>query len=326
MRREAGCAGLGFFCTLLGFVLEPAAAQGLPEYHPNNPVVESRSGIYFQPFLEPRAAWRLAVGLDYASMAELAFGFSSDTSFLLDAESYRFSLDIAKDLGPSDFLLAKVSVGGVYAGGLDGFLNWYHDLLGISFPEREGRPENEFDYHYRYPDGTRVEYSSSNFHLNDLRIGAGHRFGPGIQSVLSVTLPTSTAADGYGRGVVSASLLTTVRAQITARLTYEGELGLGYTPRHGPLKQIQNQSFIALTSGLRYRFWGKQSLYANLYWASPQYDDVAEATALEREELDLDFGWIYRTSGGRDWRIGLTEDLYPSGPGIDLVMRVGTSW
>ena len=68
MRREAGFAGLGVFLTLLGFVLEPAAAQGLPEYHPNNPVVESRSGIYFQPFVEPRAGWRLAVGLDYASM------------------------------------------------------------------------------------------------------------------------------------------------------------------------------------------------------------------------------------------------------------------
>src|SRR4026208_740173 len=55
VRREAGCAGLGLFLTLLGFVLEPAAAQGLPEYHPNNPVVESRSGIYFQPFVEPKA-------------------------------------------------------------------------------------------------------------------------------------------------------------------------------------------------------------------------------------------------------------------------------
>jgi uncharacterized protein DUF3187 len=325
MRREAGYAGLGLLFALLGSSLEPAAAQGLPEYHPNNPVVESRSGIYFQPFVEPHAGWRVSAALDYASMTELAFGFSTDTSFLLDAESYRFSVGVAKDLGPYDFLLADVSIGGAYAGGLDGFLNWYHDLLGVSFPEREGRPENEFAYHYTYPDGTRIDYAASNFHLNDIRIGAGHRFSRKVQSVLSVTLPTSTAADGYGRGVVSASLLTTVRAPITSRLTYEGELGLGYTPTHGPLKQIQDQSFIALTSGLRYRFWGKSSLYANFYWTSPQYDD-AEATALEREELDLDFGWIYRTSGGRDWRIGLTEDLYPSGPGIDLIMRVGTSW
>ena len=67
------------------------------------PTIRSLSpapGIYFQPFVEPRAGWRLAVGLDYASMTELAFGFSTDTSFLLDAESYRFSVGIAKDLGP----------------------------------------------------------------------------------------------------------------------------------------------------------------------------------------------------------------------------------
>ena len=100
---------------------------------------------------------------------------------------------------------------------------------------------------------------------------------------------------------------------------------MGYTPGHGPLKQIQNQSFIALTSGLRFRFWGKQSLYANLYWASPQYDD-AEATALSgRNSTWISAGSTARRVGG----IGgssLTEDLYPSGPGIDLIMRVGTSW
>ena len=193
---------------------ERAAAQGLPEFHPSNPVVESRSGIYFQPLLEPRAGLRVAVSLDYASMAELNFGFSeSDTSFLLDAESYRLSLGLAKDLGRYDFLLMDLSIGGVYAGGLDGFLDWYHGIFGIDFPERDERPKNKFDYFYRYRDGTRVEYSSSNIHLNDIRIGGGHRFSPQVQSVLSFTLPTSTA-DGYGRGVVSASLLTTVRAPV----------------------------------------------------------------------------------------------------------------
>jgi hypothetical protein len=327
MKREAG-PGLPLLASslLVAGWTPILTAQGLPEFHPINPVVESRSGLYFQPLVAPDSGWRVALSLDYASMAELNFRSShADTSFLLDAEGYRLSLGVSRDLGRYDFLLADISVGGVYAGGLDGFLDWYHGILGISFPERDTRPHNKFDYFYQYSDGTRRTFSSSNFHLNDIRIGAGHRFSPSAQSVLSLTLPTSTEPEGYGRGTVSVSLLTTARASVTPRLTYEGEVGLGFTPRHGPLKPLQNQTFLALSSGLRYRFTGRQSLYTNLYWASPEYDD-AGAVALEKSEFEIDFGWILRTKTGHEWRIGLTEDLYPSGPGIDLIMRVGTSW
>ena len=46
---------------------------------------------------------------------------------------------------------------------------------------------------------------------------------------------------------------------------------------------------------------------------------------LDRRELSLDFGWILATRAGREWRLGLTEDLEPGGPGVDLVFRLGMS-
>jgi hypothetical protein len=42
-------------------------------------------------------------------------------------------------------------------------------------------------------------------------------------------------------------------------------------------------------------------------------------------ELSLDFGWLLATAGGAEWRLGMTEDLDPSGPAIDLVFRLGAS-
>ena len=66
--------------------------------------------------------------------------------------------------------------------------------------------------------------------------------------------------------------------------------------------------------GSRWRFWGRQSLYANLFYHSPYYHDTT-LPALDRRDLSLDFGWILATRSGREWRIGLTEDLEPSGPG-----------
>jgi hypothetical protein len=71
--------------------------------------------------------------------------------------------------------------------------------------------------------------------------------------------------------------------------------------------------------------WGRQSLYANLFFHSPYYFDTT-LPGLDLRELSLDFGWILQTRNGGDWRIGLTEDLEPGGPGVDLVLRVGRTF
>jgi hypothetical protein len=85
---------------------------------------------------------------------------------------------------------------------------------------------------------------------------------------------------------------------------------------------LQRQFFLALTSGLRMAVWGRQSLFANLFYHSPYYHDTT-LPALDRRELSLDFGWLVQTRAGTEWRIGMTEDLEPGGPGVDLVFRFG---
>jgi hypothetical protein len=121
------------------------------------------------------------------------------------------------------------------------------------------------------------------------------------------------------------AVLNTVRAGLNQRVLYEGSLGIGLTARHGGLEANQREVFIAATSGLRARVWGRQSLYANLFYHSPYYYDTT-LPALDLRELSLDFGWILETRNGGDWRIGLTEDLEPGGPGVDLVLRIGRTF
>ena len=50
------------------------------------------------------------------------------------------------------FVSAEAFDGCSYAGFMDGFLHWYHGLFGISFPERDDRPRNLFDYEVLLPD------------------------------------------------------------------------------------------------------------------------------------------------------------------------------
>ena len=302
----------------------PAEAQGLPEFGPLNPVASSRSGLYFQPFREAEPGrWRPAVALDYASLIE--YNRLDQADYVLDSEVLRLSFAASRDLGRRTFLALSASVGGAYAGFLDGFLDWYHARLGFRMSERDERPQDQFLYSIVLPDGRTVNRTSTNLFLGDVRAGLGIRVNSNLQTVFSLTLPTSTGPEGYGRGVPSAAILNTLQTQLTRQLIYEGSLGLGVTPTHGRLADLQNTVMLAVSSGLRHRLWGNQSLYGNLFYHSPYYHDTT-LPALDRRELSLDFGWTLQTRGGGEWRVGLTEDLEPGGPGVDLVLRLGRTF
>ncbi len=303
---------------------DPGVAQGLPVFEPLNPVASSRSGLYFHPFRDPvPGLWTSAVALDYANLIE--YNRLDRGDYVLDSEVLRLSLGVARELGPRTFLELSARVHGAYAGFLDGFLDWYHGALGIRINEREERPQDSFLYSITLPDGRRLDRRRSDLFLGDVGLGVGFRHNRSLQSVLSLTLPTSTGPDGYGRGVPSLALLNTLRTSVNPRMVYEGSVGVGVTPAHGAMEGLQRTTFLAVSSGLRHRVWGTQFLYANLFYHSPYYHQTS-LPALDRRELSLDFGWILTTQGGGEWRMGLTEDLEPGGPGIDLVFRVGRTF
>jgi hypothetical protein len=305
--------------------LPRAVAQGLPEYAPLNPVARARSGLYFQPYREAAPGrLRLDVRLDYGNAIEYDRP-QARPGYLLDGEFLRFQLAAVRDLRPNLFVFGEASLEGAYGGFLDGFLNWYHDLFGFKEPERTARPNNAFGYEFSLANGATLKLSPSDLFLGDLRLGAGYRWVPGLQTALSVTLPTSTGPDGYGRGTVSVNAVSTARVSLAPRLTYEGSLGLGWTPTHGELTPYQKEVFVSGTSGLRLRFWGRQSLFANLFYHSPYYESTG-LPALDRRDLELDFGWLLATKSGREWRIAMTEDLEPSGPAVDIIFRLGASF
>jgi hypothetical protein len=311
------------FLALLFLLLLPecTSAQGLPAFRPLNPVGASRSGVSFEPFRPQRAGrWVADVGLEYGSTIE--YNVLSQATFLLDSELLRVRAAVSRDLSASTFVLAEAELLGAYAGIFDGLLEWYHDLLGIEIPERERRPRNDFLYAADLAGRGPLLREPGDFFLGDVRVGAGVRVHPWVQSMVALTLPTNTGPAGYGRGEVSASLLNTARLPLTPRLVFEGSLSGGYTPSHGPLAEWQREVFLGGSSGLRWRFWGRQSLYGNFFLHSPYYHDTA-LPSLDRRDLSFDFGWILAGNGGRELRVGMTEDLEPGGPAVDLVVRLG---
>ena len=295
---------------------------GLPDMLPLNPMAQSRTGLYFQPFLSPASGWKASVALDHGSAIEYNIGSAGE--YLLDAELTSFNLSLRRDLGSRYFVVAGASLGTASPGFMDPFLNWYHDLLGFKMPERDLRPNDRFAYQIALPGGRSIT-AGWGTRLNDIRFTGGRRHNRWLQTVLTTTLPTGGGGDRYARGTVSVSAITTVRTPLSGRLLYEGSIGVGFSPSHGTLADFQNETFVLLTSGLRYRILGRQSLYLNVLRHSPYYEGTGYA-ALDREDLSLSYGWILSTAGGTEWKIGMVEDLAPTGPAIDAIFQFGVTW
>ena len=243
-------------------------------------------------------------------------------------EFLRVEVAAARDLNERLFLLGSIAANGAYSGFLDGFLNWYHGLLGLKLPERTSRPNNVFAYQLALNNGVTLSRSPSDLFFGDLRLAAGYRPTPWYQtaSPSTLTLPTSTGPDGYGRGTRVAQRCSTRCMPALARASStRGALDSAGRRPTGELSPYQKKAFASGTSGLRFRFWGRQSLFATVFYHSPYYHRTL-LPALDRRELSLDFGWLLATRGGKEWRIGMTEDLEPSGPAIDITFRLGASF
>lgn len=304
-----------------------AAAQGLPAYAPINPVITSRSALLFQPYEAPAPSWRVTTQFDWSSIVEYHLAASPTVQrWDMDAEILRLDVTMVRDYGAGNFVLLGAGIASVQDGVLDGFFDWFHDFTGFPHGPRKLRPKNEFAYEGLLPGEDLRTWGKPALMLTDVKVGVGVRNTPTIQTLVYATLPTSTHPDGYGRGTVSANGIITARSALSARLNYEGSVGVGWTPRHGDLEAYQRTVFLSASSGLRLRFWGQQAMFFNAFWQSPNYRDTG-LPPLDRAELTGDMGFLLRP--GRtapELVLALTEDLLPSGPAIDAAFRIGLRW
>jgi hypothetical protein len=313
--------------SLIAALLTPVvvSAQDIPPYVPANPILESRSALYAQPFIpaSPGVRWRFVA--DYYNAVEVSQSPRLVRQYIFDAEVLQGDLWATRDVSRRVFVLADVPIRGGYNGFLDGFLIWYHNLLGLSVPARDQLPRNVFQWSFVLPDST-IDRPKPGTFIGDLRTGVGIRFGR-AQLVASVTLPTATISeDGWTRHVVGTSIALTGELLRTSRVVLDASASAGYTPTQGALAKYQHSTFASgLVSG-RWRFAGQQAVFSTVWiqssnWKNTGFDSV------DLPEISMDFGFLLHIK--QHWpelQLGMTQDLLPTGPAMDVGFTVGLRW
>lgn len=299
-------------------------AQDLPAYVPVNPVLASRSPLYFQPIATPAPTWRPAITIDYSNAIERTIE-PTRRQYLFDAELMQIDLWLTGDLSPSWFVVGNLALRSAHDGFLDAALNSYHDLIGLPVPARNSRPIDTYGWRFALPTGNHDIPRESLF-LGDLRVGVGHRIGK-IQLMATATLPTATNSHpAWSRNTIGTTLGASARVIDDNRVALELGTSLGWTPTHGELAAYQRSVFVAATAGLRWRVIGRQVLFASLLAQSANWRDTGFST-LESPDISMDFGGLLQLK--ENWprlQIGMTEDLLPRGPAIDAGFRLGLHW
>jgi hypothetical protein len=323
--RQAGSTAAGAAVVLGACLASPLVAQELPAFRSINPVIASRSALGFTPIVPRGSGWSFGIGIDHGNLIESQE--RPPERVVIDGELTRLDLSVSRELGRRWFVATRVPIEAADGGFLDGFVDWWHGLFGFDELVREERPTGVYEYSLGLPDSSLVVRDAGEPGLGDVRLMAGFRHTPGWQTALTVALPTSTRPAGYRLGTVAVAATSTFRSRLKwDRLTYEGSLGLGYTPAEGDLAGRQKTWFAQASSGLRWRALGQQSVYANLYYHTGAYHDT-ELSMLSASDLSLDFGFLLKPGArGPEILAGLTEDLYVFGPAVDLVFRLGLRW
>ena len=305
-----------------------ASAQDIPPYVPANPLLASRSALYAQPFVSPHVGWQTRFVADYYNAVEVsqAGAVPSLRQTIFDAEVLQGDLCLTRDITPKIFVITNLPIRGGYDGFLDEFLNWYHKVFHLSVPAREQLPTNVFKWSFVLPDST-VNRTKPGTFLGDVRAGVGFRLGERAQVVATVTLPTASLDDdGWTRHVIGTSVALTDQLVHTSRVALDVSGSAGFTPTHGALAKYQRSAFASGMMSGRWKFAGQQSAFGTLWSQSSNWKDTGFA-AVDDAEIILDFGFLFQLH--KRWpelQVGMTQDLAPHGPAMDVGFVLGLHW
>lgn len=218
-------------------------------------------------------------------------------------------------------------------GFLDGFLENYHDILGVSNYGREKRPKNDFAYRV-FKDGRLwIQGEEGTLQMADMVVStqlelfrqtAGARQMAG-SLLLRFKLPTGDKGHGLGSGEFDTGLYLPVRWSSSPwSLFLMPGLAFIADPETGGADISARDSYSAY-AGLAYEYSPHTTWVAQLnYYSSPIEETGLDE--LDKGALELAIGFHYLLTDSWRAEFAFCEDLTRALPDFNLRLALGWTW
>lgn len=216
-------------------------------------------------------------------------------------------------------------------GFLDGFLENYHDLLGVGNYGRERRPKNEFSY--RAAKEGRLWFQGESFGLRmgeirasgqlalpALRLG-GHPLTSSVLGTLKIPVGDTDSGVGSGKYDVGFFLPVKWKGDRWAFHVMPGAIWIDDPKTLGA--QVSARNSISLLAGAAYDYSHKWRVLAQLNYYSSPFEKTG-LDELDSGALELSFGIQRTLSKTLYWEFAFGEDLTRAVP--DFNVRLGMTW
>ncbi len=280
---------------------------------------------------QPGAAWGHGPGVElragYGSMASVDVG--SRAGAILDMEVGRVSLEWTGRFGSATAVGVSVPWVWLTRGAFDGFLNDYHDALGLPGGDRTHLPENELTYVVVSRGRTYDPDPPAGGGVGDVDLCVSFTLLPagahGWSAVGrgSVQLPTGDTGDGHGSGSVDLTGGGAV-AWRGERVSLSGSLDLVYVGGSAhPALHLATHAAAQAAAGGSFRLGRETWASGQLTWYASPYDTGVRM--FDRDVLMLALGLQGRWGARGRWSLGFTEDLITeSSP--DIAVFLSLAW
>lgn len=228
-------------------------------------------------------------------------------------------------------LRLEVPVISMQAGFLDGFLENYHDLLGVGNYGRENRPKNEFSYQAAKEGRLWFQGESFGLHIGDISVSSQlalpalrlGRYQLSSAVLGTLKIPVSDSDSGVGSGGYDVGFFLPVKWKGDRWCIHMMPGAIWIDDPNTLGAQVSARNSTSLFVGAAYEYNHKWRLLAQFNYYSSPFEKTG-LDELDKGALELSFGIQRTLTKTLYWEFAFCEDLTRAVP--DFNIRIGMTW
>lgn len=252
---------------------------------------------------------RATLDMNWSNSAN--YDISGSHNFTIDAETQDVRLRLEYSFGANWTGLIELPWRHISGGTLDGLIENWHDLFGLSNGVRGQMPRDRLLIEYQQGANVQLQIDDSASGIADVPVALGYQFMANergaLSGWLSVDIPVGDSSDLLGSGAVDVALSVAGQTQLAEHWQVFGQVDAVWLGQGDILPEYQQSFAWAGLAGVSWNAWRSLDLTVQFYGNSRIFD--ASINGLSGDAVVLSYGGTWRTPGGWRFDFGMNEDI-----------------